>query len=74
MGYWLNNFPRVLHTFMFYINTNIHINSNDELEQTNMCERQRVCVCVLDTKPSHIPSKVCIYTASLKEVMKNTKL
>ena len=37
------------------------MNSNDELEQTNMCERQRVCVCVLDTKPSHIPSKVCIY-------------
>ena len=62
-------------TFIFiWPNKNIHINSNDELEQPNLC----VCVCVLNTKSnilhSHIPPKESKYAASLKEIMKNTKL
>ena len=58
------NYYRVLNTFMFFI---IMMNLN---KQT--C----VCVCMLDAKSSilnsHIPPKERKYTASLKEIMKNT--
>ena len=60
------NYPRVLHTFMFLHDTNIHINRNDELDQTNLCVSEFVCGCVLDTKPSHIQSKERKSTASFK--------
>ena len=68
----LNELPKDI--IYIHVLHNIHINSNDELEQPRVC----VYVCVLNTKPntvhSHIPPKKRKYTASLKEIMKNTEL
>ena len=70
------NYPRILHTFMFYIIKHIYINSNDELKQQRVC--LCMCVCVLNTIPnilhSLIPPKERKNTASLKGNIKNTEL
>ena len=44
----------------------------------NLYNQECVCMCVLNAKPnilhSHIPPKKRKYTASLKEIMKNTEV